>query len=155
MAIRMTSGSGSYIYAPYRWTRGTRGPFGLEGVIFLRLSEVTSLLSVEGYEPDSAYDLEQGTLAREGASVSHSLHLEANRCYSILVVGGDGVTNLDVSLRRGSTEVASDGITSAFPSVRYCTDSASDVTLGVTAAGGSGPYLYQIFSMTEAGGGGY
>lgn len=156
MAIRMTSGSGTYIYAPYRWTRGTRGPFGLAGVIYLRLAEVTALLGVEGYEPDSAYDLEQGTLGRAGANATHSFRLDAGRCYSVLVVGGEGITDLDVSLSRNGSEVASDvGVTSAFPSVRYCTDSASDVALRVTAAGGSGPYLYQIFSITGTGGSGY
>lgn len=156
MAIRMAAGSGAYIYAPYRWTRGTRGPFGLEGLIYLRLAEVTSLLSVEGYEPDVGYDLEQGTLARVGASATHSLRLEAARCYSILVVGGEGVTDVDVSLQRGGTEVASDtGLTSAFPSVRYCTDAAADVSLRVAAAGGSGPYLYQVFSIGASGGTGY
>jgi hypothetical protein len=156
MAIRMTAGSGNYVYAPYRWTRGTRGPFGLEGVIYLRLAEVTALLSVEGYEPDVGYDLEQGTFARVGASATHSLHLDAARCYSILVVGGEGITDVDVSLQRNGTEVASDtGLTSAFPSVRYCTDSASDVTLRIAAAAGSGPYLYQVFSISESGGSGY
>ena len=67
MAIRMTSGSGSYIYAPYRWTRGTRGPFGLAGLIYLRLAEVTSLLAVEGYEPDVGYDLEPNCSDEEAA----------------------------------------------------------------------------------------
>ena len=90
MKVRMFSGSGNFVYAPYRWPRGTRGPFNLAGLIYVRLAEVTSLLEVEGYEPDFESAPGQGELAREGQSRTHRVQLQAGQCYSILAVGGDG-----------------------------------------------------------------
>lgn len=151
MQVRMTSGTGSYFYAAYRWPRGIRGPFGLEGLIYVRLAELSQLLSVEGYSPDPGYDLEQGRLRSEGASATHTLRLNGGQCYSIAVVGGDGVHDIDVALSRGGTPVGSDaGVRSAFPSVRHCVSTTGDFTLNVAAAAGAGPYLYQVFSRADA-----
>lgn len=151
MQVRMASGTGAYIYAAYRWPRGIRGPFGLEGLIYVRLAELTALLNVEGYSPDPGYDLEQGRLRSEGANATHRLHLAGGQCYSIAVVGGDGMSDVEVSLSRGATTVASDvGVASAFSSVRRCVESEGDYTLTVSAASGSGPYLYQVFSRADA-----
>jgi hypothetical protein len=151
MQVRMASGTGAYIYAAYRWPRGIRGPFGLEGLIYVRLAELTALLAVEGYSPDPGYDLEQGRLRAEGASATHTLHLAGGQCYSVAVVGGDGVSDIDVELARGGTTVASDvGVASAFPSVRRCVDREGDYTLTIRSAVGSGPYLYQVFSRADA-----
>lgn len=147
MRVRMMSGTGSYVYAPYRWPRGTHGPFGLAGLIYVRLSEVTALLSVEGFAPDANYALARGTLAREGASDTQQLQLSAGSCYSITVVGGDGVHDLDLSLTQGSTQVATDlGVRTAFPSVRQCVTASGSYTLSVRAASGAGPYVMQVFS---------
>ncbi len=145
MQVRMYSGSGSFVYAPYRWPRGTRGPFGLEGLIYVRLAEVTSLLAVEGYEPDVDAAPGRGRLAREGASRTHDLQLTGGQCYSVLVVGGDGVNNLDVTLQQGNTPLATDGSRTAFPNVRYCPQQSGEHTLKVEAGTGSGDYFYQIF----------
>lgn len=151
MQVRMSSGTGAYFYAAYRWPRGIRGPFGLEGLIYVRLAELNQLLSVEGYTPDPGYDLEQSRLRAEGASATHTLRLNGGQCYSIAVVGGDGAHDIDVSLARGGNVVASDaGVRSAFSSVRRCVETTGDFTLNVTAASGSGPYLYQVFSRADA-----
>lgn len=151
MQVRMTSGGGAYFYAAYRWPRGIRGPFGLEGLIYVRLAELQALLSVEGYSPDPGYDLEQASLRAEGTSGTHRLHLSGGQCYSIAVVGGDGVSDLDVALARGGTEITSDGgVRSAFPSVRHCVSTTGDFALTVRAAAGSGPYLYQVFSRANS-----
>jgi hypothetical protein len=151
MQVRMTSGSGVYFYAAYRWPRGIRGPFGLEGLIYVRLAELQALLSVEGYSPDPGYDLEQANLRSEGTSATHRLHLNGGQCYSIAVVGGDGVSDIDVALARGGTEITSDGgVRSAFPSLRHCVTTTGDFTLTVRAAAGSGPYLYQVFSRADS-----
>jgi hypothetical protein len=147
MRVRMMGGSGSYVYAPYRWPRGTHGPFGLAGLIYVRLAEVTALLRVEGYEPDPNYAMDRGTLAREGATGQHQLQLSAGQCYSITAVGGDGIHDLDLSLVQGSTQVATDlGVRNAFPSVRQCVSTTGNYVLTVRAASGSGPYIYQVFS---------
>jgi hypothetical protein len=147
MRVRMMSGAGNYVYAPYRWPRGTHGPFGLAGLIYVRLSEVTALLSVEGFAPDANYAMERGTLRSEGGTETEQLQLSAGSCYSITVVGGDGIHDLDLSLTQGSAQVATDlGVRNAFPSVRQCVTTSGPYTLTVRAASGAGPYVMQVFS---------
>lgn len=151
MQVKMTEGSGAFVYHAYRWPRGTRGPFGLAGLIYVRLGEVTSLLSVEGFEPDANFAPGRGRLARQGASASHTLNLPANECFAVLVVGGDGVSDLDVSLSKGNSPLAGDGSRNAFPAVRYCTTEAGRYEIDVKAATGSGPYFYQVFRRASGG----
>lgn len=149
MQVQMAAGAGSYVYAPYRWPRGTHGPFGLEGLTWVRLSEVTALLGVEGYTPDAGFTPGHGRLAREGATVTHNVDLTAGQCYAVVVVGGEGVNDLDVTLSQGGTQLASDyGSRNAFPSVRQCAERDGRYTITITAASGSGPYHYQVFSRS-------
>ncbi|HHH27645.1 MAG TPA: hypothetical protein ENK57_04780 [Polyangiaceae bacterium] len=150
MQVSMTSGSGAFVYAPYRWPRGTRGPFGLEGVTWVRLSEVTALLDVEGYEPDPGFTPGRGRLRRQGASASHQVELVQGQCYAIVAVGGEGISDLDITITFGGTQLASDyGSGNAFPSVRHCAQSSGQHTIQITAAAGSGSYHYQIFSRAD------
>jgi len=72
MQVQMTAGSGAYVYAPYRWPRGTHGPYGLEGLSWIRLSEVTALLSVEGYNPDPGFTPGNGRLRRQAIDGARS-----------------------------------------------------------------------------------
>jgi len=148
MQVKMTEGSGNFVYHAYRWPRGTRGPFGLSGLIYVRLAEVTSLLSVEGFEPDANFAPGRGRLRREGQSGRHNLELPSGNCYAVLVVGGDGVVDLDASLSSGRDEVATDGTRNPFPNVRHCATSDERLRLEVEAAGGSGEYFYQVFSRS-------
>lgn len=147
MQVEMTAGAGGYVYAPYRWPRGTRGPFGLEGLIYVRLAEVTALLSVEGFQPDPGFTPQNGQLRRQGATATHDVELVAGQCYAIVVVGGDGVNDLDVTLSQGNDQLASDfGSRSAFPSVRHCATRDGRYRIAVSAAIGSGRYHWQVFS---------
>jgi hypothetical protein len=150
MTVRMYAGAGNFVYAPYRWPRGTRGPFGLAGLIYVRLGEVTSLLAVEGYEPDPSAAPGQGNLRREGATASHNIQLDGGQCYAILTVGGEGINNVDLSLKDGSNEVATDGSRSAFPTVRHCPSETGRFRLEVAAGAGSGRYFYQIFRRSRS-----
>jgi hypothetical protein len=128
MQVRMTEGAGSYFYAPYRWPRGTSGR-GMSGLAWLRSSEVTALLDVEGYQPDAGFDVESG------------------HCYAVVVVGGDGVNDLDITLTDGVAQLASDyGSHNAFPSVRHCPAADGRYTVNITASNGAGPYHMQVFS---------
>lgn len=146
MQVRMTDGTGQYVYAPYRWPRGTSGR-GMSGLAWLRSSEVTALLDVEGYQPDPGFDVESGRLARTGASASHTLNLSGGQCYAIVVVGGDGVNDLDITLTDGVAQLASDyGSRNAFPSVRHCPAQDGRFTVAITASNGAGPYHLQVFS---------
>jgi len=145
MTVRMYAGAGNFIYAPYRWPRGTRGPFGLSGLIYVRLGEVTSLLGVEGYEPDPSAAPGQGNLRREGATARHNIQLEGGHCYAILTVGGQGISNVNLTLNEGSNQLTTDNTRTAFPTVRHCPQQNTRVRLEVAAGGGSGRYFYQVF----------
>jgi hypothetical protein len=148
MQVRMVSGGGQYVYAPYRWPRGTR--LGdLTGIGYVRLAEVTALLQVEGFAPDPGYDMGRGRLRREGATASHTFQLRGGQCYAIVVVGGEGVRDLDVTLAQDGREIANDfGTRNAFPNVRHCATADGSYTVTVRAASGSGEYVYQIFSQS-------
>jgi hypothetical protein len=147
LQVRVNDGQGAFRYAVYRWPQSTRGPFGLAGLIWVRLTELTSLLDVEGYQPDAGFDPTNGTLARQGASETHEVELYGGQCYAIVVVGGQGITDLDLSLFGEGTELATDyGTQNAFPSVRHCPPADGSYRFTVSAARGAGPYHYQVFS---------
>lgn len=145
MQVSMADGGGDFVYQAYRWPRGTRGPFGLAGLIYVRLAEVSSLLNVEGYEPSVAVNPERGRLRREGATARHDMQLESGQCVAALVVGGDGVNDLEVSITRGSTVVGADSSRNPFPAVRYCADQAGRYRVNIKAVSGSGEYFFQVF----------
>lgn len=149
MHLRMFDGQGHFVYAAYRWPRGTRGPFGLRGLMYVRLAEMTELLSVDQYSPDADFTPEQGTFRAQGEVHSHEIQLAANRCYSVLVVGGDGVDDIDAQLLNGRTPLAADSSRNAFPNVRYCTQQAGAYTLQVRAQTGEGAYYYQLFTRAN------
>ncbi|MGE0787664.1 MAG: hypothetical protein AB7S26_18455 [Sandaracinaceae bacterium] len=148
--LRMMAGQGSYVFAAYRFTRGSQGPFGMSGLAFVRMSEVTALLHVEGYEPDPGFTPGSGRLAREGATATENVDLTGGQCYAVVVVGGDGINDLDVALSQGGTQLTSDaGSRNAFPSVRHCVTQDARFTLQINAAAGAGPYHYQVFSRAN------
>ncbi|MFO0695759.1 MAG: hypothetical protein U0230_19515 [Polyangiales bacterium] len=145
--VRMTAGSGNFYYAAYRWPRGTSGPFGISGVQWVRLGEMNSLLRSEQFAPST--DLmtlnDRGRLASQGASVTKRLNLQAGRCYAIAVVGDSGITDLGVVLRQNRQDVVGDDSHSAFPQVRTCPAAGGAYELVVSAQGGSGTFVYQVF----------
>lgn len=149
MRMQMVQGSGKFVYAPYRWPRGTHGPFGLNGIIYVRLAEVTSLLDNEGYSPSPDYSPGKGNLTRQGNTDTQSFELKGGECYSVLVVGGEGVNDLDVTLLEGNKQVATDGTQNAFPSVRTCPDHDTRFHMKITAQNGAGEYFYQIFTRQK------
>lgn len=148
MLVKMPSGTGSFAYALYRWPRGTQGPFGLSGLQYVRLAEATALLRVEGFTPDPNYSLERGSLRKQGSSENHSLELEGGACYAVVVVGEQGLNDVDLNLV-GSGSSAADSSRNAFPSVRACARKNDTYKLHIQAANGSGKYIYQIFKQTR------
>lgn len=149
MQVKMFAGAGNFVYGAYRWPRGVRGPFGLAGLMYVRLAEVTQLLSVEGFQPDADFTPARGTFRREGEDHSHTVALRGGMCYSVLVVGGDGVNDIEATLLQGTTPVANDGTRNAFPSVRHCPTANGNFSLKVKAVSGSGAYFYQLFTQTQ------
>ena len=151
LAVQAAAGAGDVVFAPYVWPRGTR--LGdLQGVLYVRLAEVTALLGVEGFLPDPNYGVEPGRLRRQGQSTQHPVQLQGGLCYSLVVVGGDGIRDLDLTLSSGGTQVATDvGGQSAFPSVRYCPPQSGTFQLGVQSPSGAGNYIYQVFGQQSGG----
>ncbi len=145
MRVTMADGAGNFVYGPYRWPQGTSGAYGLSGLIYVRLQEIASLLAQQNYQADIDVDTGEGSLAREGTRRSHNLRLSRGACYSIVVVGGDGVNDLDVTLSAGSAN-ATDGTRNAFPTVQHCvTEGNGRYSLAIEAKSGSGRYFYQVF----------
>jgi hypothetical protein len=149
MRVKMFAGAGNFVYQQYRWPRGTRGPFGLSGLMYVRLAEVTQLLNVEGFEPDTDFTPERANLRREGDERTHDIPMRGGRCYSVLAVGGDGIVDLDASLLQGTTPIATEASTNAFPSVRHCPAQNGTFKLKVRAASGSGAYFFQLFTQSQ------
>ncbi|MCS6798632.1 MAG: hypothetical protein NZ898_08880 [Myxococcota bacterium] len=143
--VQMTSGAGEVVFSAYRWTRGTRGPFNLRGVQYVRLGELTALLEGEGFTPDTDSTPGRLRIAREGASANAQVRLAGGACYAVVVVGGDGVVDLDVEVARGPTVLGTDGQRSAFPWVRFCATEGGMYTVRVSAREGSGDVFHQVF----------
>jgi len=151
MRVTMANGQGSYMLGSYRWPRGTQGPFGLEGLTYVRFSEMTALLETEGFQFDANYEPQQGRLRREGNEGTHTIQLTGGQCYSILVAGGAGVRDLDATLSRDAREVESDTTTrGAFLALRHCVGTTQSFTLSIRATQGAGPYVAQIFTRANA-----
>ncbi len=152
LRLAVPSGGGSFMLGGYRWPRSTRGPFGLEGLTFVRFAEMMALLETEGFQFDANYEPMQGQLRRPGQTATHTFELRGGECYSILVTGGAGIHDIDATLSRDGRDVASDTTTHGpVLSLRHCVASPQRFTLTVRAVEGSGPYVSQIFNRSGAG----
>jgi hypothetical protein len=145
MVVSMSHGGGAVMVGAFAWPRGTQGPFGLAGVMYVRLAEVMQLLELEGYEPSMLFSPRRGELDREGTKETHPITLEGGRCYALVTVGDEHITDLGLELMRGSQSVATDISRNAFPSVRFCAEQQMELNLVVTAKRGRGAYFYQLF----------
>jgi len=145
------NGSGSFALGAYRWPRGTRGPFGLEGLTYVRFSEMTGLLEAEGFQFDANYAPQQTRIRREGQESTQQIQLAGGQCYSIMVAGGAGIRDLDATLSLNGQQVASDTTSvGAFLALRHCADAQASFTLTVRATSGAGQYVSQIFTRGNA-----
>lgn len=151
LRVSMKKGGGRFVYAPYHWPRGTRGPFGLSGLIYVRVMEVTTLLGMESYMPDENAEPQTGALRRRGSSQTHQFTLAGGSCYALLAVGERGLNDIGLTLRENGEVVAQDQSTTAFPDLRYCPGRSGEYVLQVTAEKGEGSYFFQVFRQQEAG----
>ncbi len=145
LEAQMVRGSGQFAFAAFAWPRGTRGPFGVHGVLYLRLAEATSLLTYEGYQPAVEYDPVRGSITREGHSGYHEIELPGETCIAMVIVGGGGLYELDAALTIGGQTVAEDRDRTALPVLRHCTAKPGTYLLSIRAAHGAGDYFYQLF----------
>ncbi len=145
--ITMERGRGQFLSGAFRWPRGTSGPFGLRGVAYVRVAEVSQLLSFEGYTPDPNHTPIQGTFSREGEHKTANIRMTQPGCYSFLAVGGEGIRDLDVALTADGTTLP-DQTHNPFPNVRYCFEAAREVRLDVSSSTGVGSYYIQVFKKS-------
>lgn len=146
VALSSPRGGGPVRVGLYQWNGSTDGPFGLSGLGAVRFHEVSTLLQQEGFEPDANVMPGSGRLAREGQHAQETIELDANICVAVVVIGGDGVENLDVTLNRRGSAVSADSSQDASPAVRYCTSESGDYEIDVEAAAGAGEYHYLVYS---------
>ena len=91
-----------------------------------------------------------GTL-RRGRSRSFDARLEANECYLFVARGGEGIENLDLTVRRGRTALTRDTQTGRGADARHCTgDRAERVRFTVSAFRGAGPFAAGLFEARPA-----
>jgi hypothetical protein len=122
----------------WHWPRSTRGPFGLEGSLFVRLSEATSLLAIDGLEPLAAptvVDLREGAPLRQRSPM--------RGCVAIVAAGAAEIRELEVGL--GPARAAPRG---PLAIVRGCATGSAAIEIGATR--GSGRALWQPFGHAEA-----
>jgi hypothetical protein len=97
--------------------------------------------------------IQRGSLA-EGAEAKIPIELGA-QCTAIVVMGTDGVRDLDLTLLDPSgAAVARDSAHEPEATVRVCLENAGAYTLGIKMASGAGDYLLATWVAAAAAGGG-
>ena len=148
--VEMTEGAGSYVCQAYRWPRGVRGPFGLQGIAYVRFAEMVELLATQHFEPDTSVSPEKVHLSHAGEMHPHTIHLTSGQCYEFLAVGGEGISDLDLKLVHGSSIMLSDQSHNAYPTLQYCATGNEDLSVEVKANVGTGDYFLQLFKQSAA-----
>ncbi len=147
--VDLGAGSEPFQYAlqTFRWPRGTQGPFGLKGIVYLRLAEATSMLNADGYQPDPAFGIERGNVPRQGAVDKNTVQLESGHCYALLAVGDEGIRHLTLTLKTAKGEDAAHSTNARVPysDIRFCPKQSGDHILSVSTLQGSGKYVSQVF----------
>jgi hypothetical protein len=150
--VEMTDGVGEFIYSAHRWTSGTRGAWGLEGLLYVRHAELSRLLDVDEYEADVSLAPERGRIRRRGEVRRHRIELEAGACYTAVAVGGSGVQDLDMRVSRGpraSQLAGQDNRANAFPQVQFCPQQGGTHQVELTGVAGTGNYFFQVFRRRD------
>ncbi|MDP3277273.1 MAG: hypothetical protein Q8Q09_18940 [Deltaproteobacteria bacterium] len=143
----LASGSGAYRLGLLRWTSGTSGA-GLSGIAFVRNAELSRVLSSDGYQGDADFEIQRSRI-RENANATSSVTLRPNGCYALVVVGGVGVNSLSLSVSADGRPVAEDQSRSAFPSVRFCTQSGGAHRVTIASQRGGGDLVFRVFRQQQ------
>lgn len=141
--VNMAAGSGGYRMGLFQWEGGTRGA-GMSGLLFVRNAEVTRLLQADGYQGDASFELFRGRV-REGASTTRTVNLQNGTCYAFVAVGGEGVSDLNMTVQHGNQTVAEDRSLTAFPAVRYCARSSGQHRVVIESRHGTGEFVFRVF----------
>jgi hypothetical protein len=148
VTVRMASGGGAYRLGLFRWSGGTSGA-GLSGIAFVRNAEVTRVLQSDGYQGDASFDIVRAQI-REGANTQRNVSLRANQCYAFVGVGGNGVSDLDLTVQKDGQTVAEDRTFTAFPTARFCARTAGSYRVTIASRHGSGEFVFRVFRREQA-----
>ncbi len=89
--------------------------------------------------------------------VSHDLMISKGVCYKFIAVGGSGISDLDITVRKAKTKgkkgvLATDTTTDDAPIASYCAEISGEASVVLTSKG-SGLYSYAVFAgASEAAG---
>ena len=107
------------------------------------------MLQADNYSGDSDFDIVRQQI-RQGANVTRTVSLRNGACYAMVAVGGAGISDLDLSLAQGSTNVAEDRTFTAFPTARYCARAAGAHRVTISSRRGTGEFVFRVFRRQEA-----
>jgi hypothetical protein len=147
--VRMAGGGGAYRLGVFRWTGGTSGA-GLSGIAFVRNAEVTRVLQSDGYQGDASFEIFRGQI-REGGSMQRSVSLRQGQCYAFVGVGGNGVSDLDLSVQKDGQTVSEDRSFTAFPTARFCARAGGAHRVSISSRHGSGDFVFRVFRRETGG----
>ena len=145
--MRAAAGAGAYELRTWMWPQSIQGPFGLQGAIFVRLSEATSLLGKDGLEPTTSPTVVE---AREGTPVRADVDLQAGSCYAIVAAGGPEVRDVELTLSAGNALLATSAPREPVAIVRRCVEAPARHRIEIRVTRGSGRLLHQVFSTPAA-----
>lgn len=144
---RATAGAGTYQLGTWSWPLSTQGPFGLQGAIFVRLSEATSLLGHDGFEPTTTPTVVE---ARAGTPQRADVDLPAGSCYAIVAAGGPEAREVELSLLAGQTVLTTAQPREPVAIVRRCVEAQARHRLELRVTRGAGQVLHQVFGEAQA-----
>lgn len=158
LAIKMFAGTGAYRYLALRSERAV-------------MSRAIALVRGGGPRPPAASRIDQRLGARlteleargftgraepvsltlgVAETVRLPLPVERGGCYTMVAVGGDGISELDVTLTDDDdVEVASDAATGGEALVQLCVDTEEVLTAEVRATTGSGDVRFVVLGATS------
>jgi hypothetical protein len=85
----------------------------------------------------------------EGQPVEFLEVLRRGACYRFLAVGGEKVTDLDLRVFKGGTQVAADQGEVADPLAEYCADADGEVKVRLQLYAGYGPYALRLYAESQ------
>jgi len=146
--VKAAGGAGNYELRTWNWPRSTQGPFGLQGAIFVRLSEATSLLGHDGLEPTTAPTVVD---TRENTPVRADVDLPPGSCYAIVAAGGPDAREVELSLLAGQTLLVTAQPREPVAIVRRCIETRARHKLELRVTRGAGQVLHQVFGTPPPG----
>jgi len=146
--IKAAKGSGAVLFSAFEAPASSIlvGANDVQGALDLRLESEASIY---------ASDMTMMGIIRSGSIVNkkpiiHGVMISKGVCYKFIAVGGSGISDLDITLRKAKTKgkkgvLATDTTTDDAPIASYCAEISGEASLVLTSKG-SGIYSYAVFA---------